>query len=201
MKDNRDRLKEAVFGDDPKAAEQALQEASGEDREELHRLFSLRQQLESLPPEDPPRSIVLAAPARPQGLLGFLHLPAPAWAFAAAMVLAAAIVFHAVYQPAPSGLTTSAESTIEDADYVSAEELQKLQASFDTRLEEALQRQADELEARYSQRTEQVVAETEQRIQEQNREEMESLRQAFWLMKNQYGRLYIASSSYGETQP
>ena len=203
-KQNRD-LQELVFGDalsgTPEAELQAISNHPSR-RDELTQLLRLRETLLSLREEEPPRRTVLVAPvsAARAGWWRSL-LRTPGWGFAGACALAAAIVFHAVWVPAPVGDAPHTTAKMETLAVPASVDQSGATDATEARIEELVQARMGtavaalraEIAAAQKDETLRLVAATEDRLRAEHDQEMQGVREAVYFMKKQFGRQLVAN--------
>lgn len=114
------------------------------------------------------------------------RMPAPAWGFAAACVLAAAIFAHATMAPPPATARYD-PAVIEKA--VQAE----LERQLPARLEAAVRTQIAPAMAQLETR----LASFEQRVENDRRADLRDVTSAFELLQKRINNVYLASAQYG----
>lgn len=116
------------------------------------------------------------------------RLPAPAWGFASALVLAVAILVHGQMAPppAPAPAPASAQAI---ARAVEAELERRLPAAVETAVRQQLAPAAAQLEVR--------LAEFEKRVEAQRRADLRDVTAAFELLQKRINNVYLASANYG----
>ncbi len=177
-------------GDERLAAEEHL--ASCEAcAQEFDRLQAVHMALLQLPEEDVPRRTVLVdrASQAPRSGWAFWRF-SPAWVFASAAVLAAAIVVHAVTRPSPVAPAAVDTARIEAL----------LEEKFSARLEEAVSRAVAESERRQAERSAQLVAEAEKRFQLERQEDRLAFQESFEVLRKRTNVLFSASADWGARQ-
>ncbi len=115
------------------------------------------------------------------------RMPAPAWGFAAACVLAAAIFAHATMTPPPPVTARYDPAAVEKA--VQAE----LERQLPARLEAAVRTQIAPAMAQLETR----LASFEQRVENDRRADLRDVTSAFELLQKRINNVYLASAQYG----
>ncbi|MCX7602648.1 MAG: zf-HC2 domain-containing protein, partial [Bryobacteraceae bacterium] len=116
------------------------------------------------------------------------RMPAPAWGFASALVIAMAILGHArmVPPPRPAAVPVDAQA-VERA--VQAELERRLPAAVEAALRQQLGPAAAQMEAR--------LAAFEQRMEAQRRADLRDVTAVFELLQKRINNVYLASAQYG----
>lgn len=183
------QLKDYFFGElaarERRLVEDHLKQCRG-CREELERLRLTGSALAALRDEEPPRRIAFVSD----------KIFAPGWwqrfwqsgprvGFAAAAMLAAAVLVHAfVRPPAPAAPEPAALEA-------------RISAEVARRLEPAIAAAVAASEARQAQRAAQLVAEAEQRAEFDRRAERVAFEEALSLLQKKFNVLYLASAQSG----
>lgn len=115
------------------------------------------------------------------------RMPAPAWGFAGALVIAAAIFTHGQLTPPPPAPAQLDRAVLEKA--VQAE----LERQLPARLEAAVRTQIAPAMAQMETR----LASFEQRIQTERRADLRDVTSAFELLQKRINNVYLASAQYG----
>jgi len=115
------------------------------------------------------------------------HMPAPAWGFAAACLVAAAIFAHALLAPPPPAVAGYDPATLEKA--VQAELERQLPARVEAAVRTQLAPAAAQLETR--------LASFEQRVESERRADLRDVTAAFELLQKRINNVYLASAQYG----
>lgn len=179
-------LKACALGEAPEAGRRAIENHArlcAACRGELERLAVTRAALLSLPEEEMPRRIAFVSDKVFEP--GWWHRfwrSGPRLGFAAALVLAAAIVSHGILArpPAPAPPFDS--------------------AAVERRLQEEVGRAVAAAEKRQAERIAQAVSEAEKRMAFDHRAEMLAVESNFELLRKQMSRMYVASARMGGGQ-
>lgn len=116
------------------------------------------------------------------------RMPAPAWGFASALVVAIAILLHGQMAPPPVPQSAQADPrAIERA--VQAEIERRLPAAVEAAVRTRLGAAAAQMEAR--------LAEFEKRAEERRRADLRDVNAAFELLQKRINNVYLASARYG----
>ncbi|MCS7043236.1 MAG: zf-HC2 domain-containing protein [Bryobacteraceae bacterium] len=115
------------------------------------------------------------------------RMPAPAWGFASALVLAAAILGQARLTPPRPEAGGADAQAVERA--VRAELERRLPAAVEAALRQQLGPAAARMEAR--------LAEFEKRMEAQRRADLRDVTAAFELLQKRINNVYLASAQYG----
>lgn len=197
MSCSRDRIKDYFFGElsggERKTTETHLAVCTA-CREELERLRLTQAALRSIPDEEPPRRTAFVSD----------KVFEPNWwqrlwssnarlGFASAGLLACAIVFHAVWQPAPAAVAAVAvdERVIEAR--VSAEVERRLKPLVTAALAEA--------ETRQGRKTAELIEAARREFEFQRRADRVSVEEALVYLQKKYNVLYRMSSNFEGARP
>lgn len=116
------------------------------------------------------------------------RMPAPAWGFASALVVALAILLHGQMAPPPApGPAPVDAQAIERA----------LQAELERRLPQAVEAAVRQQLAPAAARLETRLAEFERRVEAQRRADLRDVTAAFELLQKRINNVYLASAQYG----
>jgi anti-sigma factor RsiW len=115
------------------------------------------------------------------------HMPAPAWGFAAACLVAAAIFAHALLAPPPPAVAGYDPAALEKA--VQAELERQLPVRVEAAVRTQLAPAAAQLETR--------LASFEQRVESERRADLRDVTAAFELLQKRINNVYLASAQYG----
>ena len=162
---------------------QLLSEADPEERERLANTIAA---LRAVPDEEPPRRIAFVSDKvfEPKWWQRF-----PAWGFASATALAAAILAHGyLTRPITQAITASAPPAVVDTKVI--------EAQFQARLDAALKKVSADNDARVKV----AVEETERRLNFEHRAAMLTVEENMNLMRKQFNRFYVASADFGENR-
>lgn len=116
------------------------------------------------------------------------RLPAPAWGFAASLVIALAILLHGQMAPRPAPAPAPADAQA-IARAVEAEIERRLPVVVEAAVRQQLAPAAAQLELR--------LAEFEQRVEAQRRADLRDVAAAFELLQKRINNVYLASAQYG----
>lgn len=115
------------------------------------------------------------------------RMPAPAWGFAGALVIAAAIFLHGQMAPPPPAAAQYSPAALEKA--VQAE----LERQLPARLEAAVRTQIAPAMAQVETR----LAAFEQRVETDRRADLRDVTAAFELLQKRVNNVYLAAAQYG----
>lgn len=115
------------------------------------------------------------------------RMPAPAWGFAAACVVAAAIFAHGLITPPPPVTARYDPAVIEKA--VQAELERQLPARLEAAVRTQIAPAMTQLETR--------LASFEQRVENDRRADLRDVASAFELLQKRINNVYLASAQYG----
>lgn len=198
-KQERD-LRDLVFGDslgETSEAELHAISSHPERGEELNRLLRLRESLLSLAEEEPPRRIVLATPPREERRRWWqLGFASPGWGFAGACALAAAIVFHALWTPAPadpSQVAFAPDPRPLPSETAPVPDETRIQSLVDARVAAAVSQMREDLNAAHRRETARLVSAAETRLREEHEQELMQMREAVNYMNKQFGTQLVAN--------
>jgi anti-sigma factor RsiW len=185
--DLKDYFFEELPAPERQLVEDHLKQCSG-CREELARLRLTGSALHALRDEEPPRRIAFVSDKIfAPGWWQRFWQSTPRLGFAAAAMLAAAILVHAFVRPAapaPAALDSAALEA-------------RISAEVARRLEPAVAAAVAAAEARQAQRAAQLVAETEQRLEFDRRADRVAFEETLSLLQKKFNVLYLASAQTG----
>jgi anti-sigma factor RsiW len=194
-------LKGYLLGEADAAVRRAAEEhlaACAACREEHQRLSLTRSALLTVREEEIPRRIAFVSdkvfePRWHQRL----WQSGPRLGFAGAAMLSCAILFHAIYQPAPAGLPvapTAAAANVE----------QRIEAEVTRRLETAVQKAVTAVEERQARRTTELLDAAEKRMQREHAASMAEANATFRMMNERVNysikMAQLASAERGDSQ-
>ncbi len=195
MSCSRDRIKDYFFGElsdeERKAAEAHISECLA-CREELERTRLTHAALRSVPDEEPPhRTAFVSDKVFEPNWWQRLWSSGARLGFASAGLLAAAIVFHAVWQPAPAPATPIDEKVIEA----------RVSAELERRLKPAVMAAVAESEARQARKTAGLVEAARREFDFQRRADRVSVEEALVYLQKKYNIMYRMSSNFQGDRP
>ncbi|HWR52066.1 MAG TPA: zf-HC2 domain-containing protein [Bryobacteraceae bacterium] len=190
MSCSRDRIKDYFFGELSEGERSAVGDHMSEClacREEFERMRLTQAALRSVPDEEPPRRTAFVSD----------KVFEPNWwqrlwssgarlGFASAGVLALAIVFHAVWQPAPAPVAVMDEKVIEA----------RVSAEVERRLKPAVVAAVAESEARQARKTTDLIETARREFEFQRRADRVSVEEALVYLQKKYNVLYRISSNF-----
>jgi predicted RNA-binding protein with RPS1 domain len=162
-----------------------LSEAAPEDRDRLANTIAA---LRAVPDEEPPRRIAFVSDKvfEPKWWQRF-----PAWGFASATALAAAIVTHGyVTRPVTQVITAQAPAVSAPVD------AQALEVQLDQKIEMALRKASADNDARVKA----AVEETERRLNFEHRAALLTVEENMNLMRKQMNRMFVATADLGDAR-
>jgi anti-sigma factor RsiW len=116
------------------------------------------------------------------------RMPAPAWGFASALVVAVAILLHGQMAPPPAPASAASDAkAVELA--VQAELERRLPAAVEAAVRQQLGPAAAQMELR--------LAEFEKRVEAQRRADLRDVTAAFELLQKRINNVYLASANFG----
>lgn len=195
MSCSRDRIKDYFFGelnDEERKAAGAHMSECPACREELERMRLTHAALRSVPDEEPPRRTAFVSD----------KVFEPKWwqrlwasgarlGFASAALLAFAIVFHAVWQPAPVPAAALDEKIIEA----------RVSAEVERRLKPAVVAAVAESEARQARKTAGLIEAARREFEFQRRADRVSVEEALVYLQKKYNVMYRMSSNFQGDRP
>ena len=164
---------------------QLFAETAPEDRERMANTIAA---LRAVPDEEPPRRIAFVSDKvfEPKWWQRF-----PAWGFASASALAAAILAHGyLTRPVTQVITAQAPAATSTVD------VKALEAQFDQRLEAALKKVSADNDARVKL----AVEETERRLNFEHRAALLTVEENMNLMRKQMNRMFVATADLGDAR-
>jgi predicted RNA-binding protein with RPS1 domain len=162
-----------------------LSEAPPEDRDRLANTIAA---LRAVPDEEPPRRIAFVSDKvfEPKWWQRF-----PAWGFASATALAAAIVTHGyVTRPVTQVIPAQAPAVSAPVD------AKALEVQLDQKIEMALRKASAENDARVKA----AVEETERRLNFEHRAALLTVEENMNLMRKQMNRMFVATADLGDAR-
>lgn len=198
MKVTADMLKDYVFGElagpELRAVERAIREDAGL-REEYERLRMTETALFTVREEELPRRIAFVSDKvfEPKWYHAFWNA-GPRLGFAGAAMLAGALVFHAVWQPAAVTQTDVPVAAVTaHAGMSKAEMDRRVSERVEAELGRLLPAAIEKLDAQHKMQMASAVREVETRGARQRQEELEVLQANFSLWQQKMSKLYMAA--------
>jgi anti-sigma factor RsiW len=161
-------------------------------REELERLSVTRTALASLREQEPPRRIAFVSDKvlEPSIWRRFWD-SAPRLGFASAAMLSVAILVHGFVSPRPMDTPAPVDNAAVQA---------KIEAAVAGRVAAAVQKAVADSEARLARRTADLLAATEQRLDQQHRADLLTVEDNFRVLQKRVNIYYRASNDLGSAQ-
>ena len=177
-----------LTGSDRRLAEEHLKSCQ-ECGEELERLGMMRAALVSLPDEELPRRIAFVSDkVFEHGGWARWWNSAPRLAFASAALLSVAILVHAFVRPAPVISPAVADTPVLEA---------RVEAQINKRVQAALEILVAESEARQAQKTAELVAAAEKKMDQERREDLLMVEENFKVLQKKVNVFRTASNEFG----
>lgn len=158
-------------------------------REELDRLRLTQAAMHALPEEEMPRRIAFVSdPVFEPRWWQRLWQSGPKLGFASAAMLSLALVFSAVYRPAPATPAAALDPAAIE---------QRVGAEVARRIGPAVEAAVAQSEVRQAKRTEELVLEARREAANERQQDRDKLDVAFNYIQKKLGTFYLASADFG----